>query len=255
MLVRFCRCIFALWSRVRVRESARMPGMSLSWISSHFLVEGAFLDGEGRRGGKRRRLCPPNARASGSTSAEGGENNSARPFPSGDKDAPQFFVHRHRCFLETVWLLFFRKLRECYTEEATSIAYFCLFVLFWCCLPGPANSILPLPAFLLLPAWDGQFIIILCILSIYLYTGDKWNDKCEHRSSPPPMHIWSISGDWRDGKWISDWETAPGERDSQISTGNGGKYPQESVTCRSITSWSNQKRADAAPGIEPRPKN
>ena len=35
--------------------------------------------------------------------------------------------------------VFFCKLRECYTEEATSASYFCLFLLFCYCLPGPAN--------------------------------------------------------------------------------------------------------------------
>ena len=35
--------------------------------------------------------------------------------------------------------VFFRKLRECYTEEATLASYFCLFLLFCYCPPGPAN--------------------------------------------------------------------------------------------------------------------
>ena len=35
--------------------------------------------------------------------------------------------------------VFFRKLRECYTKEATSTSYFCLLLLFCYCLPGSAN--------------------------------------------------------------------------------------------------------------------
>ena len=34
---------------------------------------------------------------------------------------------------------FFSMLRECFTEETTSVSYFCLFLLLCYCLPGPAN--------------------------------------------------------------------------------------------------------------------
>ena len=46
---------------------------------------------------------------------------------------------RHRCFFVFLSFVFFCKLREWYTEDATSASYFCLFLLFCYCLPGPAN--------------------------------------------------------------------------------------------------------------------
>ena len=87
------------------------------------------------------KMCPPCTLGGGKNvimnlTLMAGESTVARLSLSAEGSSEQ------RCKLKTLLaflsLVFFRKLRECYTEE-TSAAYLCLVLLLCYCLPGMAN--------------------------------------------------------------------------------------------------------------------